>query len=80
MQFLGMISYSLYLSHWIVLLVLQRRFGDPGMIVSLAVVLAVGTTLFHLVERPAIAFSRRIAGASAARPIRSAVPAEPAGR
>jgi peptidoglycan/LPS O-acetylase OafA/YrhL len=80
MQFLGLISYSLYLSHWIVLLVLQRYLGDPGAIVSLAAVLAVGTALFYLVEQPAIAFSRRIAGGARVRVERPTLPAEPVGR
>lgn len=69
---LGEISYSLYLVHW-TLLVLFSQFGQvlPGWSVApvlvqdalqLGVCLAVSAVTYRLIERPARAFGRRLAG------------------
>ena len=59
-QWLGRISYSLYLSNWIVLTVAKRAFGPWGGVAALPAVLLVAYLVWRLVERPSIMASRRI--------------------
>ena len=66
-QWLGRISYSLYLSHWAVISALHGIWGRPGAILEIPVCLAVGHGVWLVVERPSIAWSRRIQGRLAAQ-------------
>ena len=62
-QWLGQISYSLYLSHWLVLSLAIQAFGPwVGGIGALPVALAVGWLVWWAAERPSIWASRRIGG------------------
>ena len=56
---LGKVSFSLYLSHQIVLHVLYVRFGLPGLLVAVPLCFAVASLLCRFVERPSIDLSRR---------------------
>jgi peptidoglycan/LPS O-acetylase OafA/YrhL len=56
---LGRISYSLYLSHWVVISACVDAFGRSGLWLAWTVVLPVGWLLWLLVERPSIKLSRR---------------------
>ena len=58
-QWLGTISYSLYLVHWPVLVVLHRGFGKWGVVAALPASLVVAYGLWWAVERPSIALARR---------------------
>jgi len=70
--FLGKVSYSIYLSHYLVVVVLRHVSaklvtGAPGplrscfmLVVYLAIVVAVGYMLFRAVEDPARRFLRRV--------------------
>lgn len=57
-QWLGRISYSLYLSHALVIALAVRTFGPWGGVAALPAVFAVGWLIWRLVERPSIALSR----------------------
>jgi peptidoglycan/LPS O-acetylase OafA/YrhL len=59
-QWLGRISYSLYLSHVLVLTLAVRAFGPWGGVMAAPLTLAVGWMVWWSVDRPAIAASRRI--------------------
>ena len=60
-QWLGRISYSLYLSHWLVLTVAWRAFGpEIGGAISFPIALAVGWLVWWTVERPSTRASQRI--------------------
>jgi peptidoglycan/LPS O-acetylase OafA/YrhL len=65
-QWLGKVSYSLYVSHWIVIRALAIAFGHFGALAGLPVSLAVAWVLWRFVEAPSIALSRRL-GRPAAR-------------
>jgi peptidoglycan/LPS O-acetylase OafA/YrhL len=65
-QFLGRISYSLYLSHWLVLRGATAAWGMAGTILAIPAVFAVAWLTWRVVERPSIALSRRIGAARAA--------------
>ncbi len=56
---LGRISYSLYLSHWVVISACMDAFGPRGLWVAWVTVLPAGWLVWLLVERPSIAISRR---------------------
>jgi peptidoglycan/LPS O-acetylase OafA/YrhL len=66
-QWLGRISYSLYLTHWLVLALATRAFGPWGAVAALPAVFAVAWLVWRSVERPSIWASRWIGRASAAR-------------
>jgi len=59
---LGRISYSLYLSHWIILNSLALALGKIGIMLAVPMVLPVAWLLWRTVEQPSIRWSR-IAGA-----------------
>jgi len=59
-QFLGRISYSLYLTHWLVLRGATAAWGMAGTILALPAVFAVAWLTWRVVELPSIALSRRI--------------------
>ena len=66
-QWIGRISYSLYLTHWLVFRLAQDRFGDAGLIASVPVAFFVGWLVWRFVETPSIALSRRIGSVPKAR-------------
>ncbi len=57
-QWLGRISYSLYLSHALVLVLAVRAFGPWGGVAAVPVTFAVGWLVWRIIERPSIATSR----------------------
>ena len=73
-MFLGEISFSLYLTHWIIIQVFNwlRKNGLPWgpttiAIASLLVVFSLSMTTYHLIEMPARKWGRRLALANAIR-------------
>ncbi|MBR0939102.1 acyltransferase [Bradyrhizobium jicamae] len=62
-QWLGKISYSLYLSHWLVLTLLWRWFGPwTAALIGLPSALALGYFVWRWIEKPSISASRRVDG------------------
>ena len=61
-QWLGRCSYSLYLSHWVVLAALYRLWGAGSAVVAIPLALGVGHALWWAVERPSIVLSHRVTG------------------
>ena len=59
-QWLGRISYSLYLSHWLVFVLANRYFGGWGVVASIPVAFVVAWVVWRFVEAPSIRLSRRI--------------------
>ena len=59
-QWLGRVSYSLYLSHALVMKVFVRAFGAWGGVVAIPAALGIGWLIWWSVERPSIKVSRRI--------------------
>lgn len=59
-QWVGKISYSLYLSHWLVFALAREAFGPIGGIVALPLAFPVGWLVWRMIERPSIAASRRV--------------------
>ena len=67
LQWLGKISYSLYLSHWLVFALAQQALGPYGALAALPLSLPVGWLVWAAIERPSIAASRRLKKVLAAR-------------
>jgi peptidoglycan/LPS O-acetylase OafA/YrhL len=59
-QWLGRISYSLYLTHWLVLHAAARWGGAPGTIVGIPLAFGVAWGVWRLVEWPSIVLSRKV--------------------
>jgi peptidoglycan/LPS O-acetylase OafA/YrhL len=59
-QWLGRISYSLYLSHALVLKVFVHAFGAWGGVLAIPAALCIGWLIWWGVERPSIKLSRKI--------------------
>lgn len=59
-QFFGRISYSLYLTHWLVFAIAQRHFGLRGLVLSLPLAFVVGWLVWRFVETPSLLASRRL--------------------
>ncbi len=74
---LGKISYSLYLSHWLVFALAMRAFGPIGALYALPLAFPVGWALWATVEQPSINASRRLK-AWAAQPRLASQAATPA--
>ncbi len=58
-QWLGRISYSLYLSHALVLATAVKALGPAGGVWALPAVFAVGWLVWRTVERPSLELSRQ---------------------
>jgi len=78
LAWVGVVSYSLYLFHPVVLYPLHRAFQalaphrvDLALLMALEFVLAIGlaAAVFYTVERPAIALGRRLSGQGRAAPL-----------
>lgn len=61
-QFLGRISYSLYLMHWLVLRALTQAIGWPGTLIGVPISFVVAWGVWWAVEAPSIRLSRAAAG------------------
>ncbi len=61
-QFLGRVSYSLYLSHWLVINAVVMVVGLWGALLAVPVAFGVAWLLERWLERPSILLSRRLAG------------------
>ncbi len=59
-QWLGRISYSLYLSHWLILHASAEAFGWPGVLVGAVLCFPAGWCVWRWVERPSIRLSRAV--------------------
>ncbi len=59
-QWLGRVSYSLYLSHWLVLHALTRALGWPGAVAGAALSFPVAWCVWRWLEWPSIRASRAI--------------------
>ncbi len=59
-QWLGQVSYSLYLTHFLVLLLFVRWFGNGGVILGFPAMLGVAWLTWWAVERPSVLLSRRV--------------------
>jgi peptidoglycan/LPS O-acetylase OafA/YrhL len=59
-QFLGKISYSLYLTHWLVLEMALRQLGFWGVCAAIPLCFPIAWLVWWAVERPSIAASRRV--------------------
>ena len=57
----GRISYSLYLTHWIVIVVCNLRIPSIAMYVQIPLCLAVAQLIWMTIERPSILLSRYVA-------------------
>ena len=61
-QFFGRISYSLYLYHWLIFVLVQNYFGDRSFVFRVAVMLPLsiflGWASYRWVERPGLQFGR----------------------
>ena len=70
-QWLGRVSYSLYLSHWPVMLMLLGVFGRVGIVCGMPSVVGVDWLVWKYLERASIALSRQVSasGAHAVVPI-----------
>ena len=59
-QWLGRISYSLYLTHWLVFELAQRTLGIWGPVALLPLTFFIGWLVWRFVERPSIRYSRNL--------------------
>ena len=59
-QWLGKISYSLYLSHWLILVLAQRWFGPQGALAVVPLTFAVGWLVWRAIEAPSIRASHAV--------------------
>jgi peptidoglycan/LPS O-acetylase OafA/YrhL len=59
-QFLGRISYSLYLMHWLVLRALTQALGWPGTLIAVPLSFVVAWCVWRAVEAPSIRLSRAV--------------------
>jgi peptidoglycan/LPS O-acetylase OafA/YrhL len=59
-QWLGKISYSLYLSHWPLLRLSVLLMGKPGLLLAIPLVFPFAWLVWRLVEQPSIRLSRRV--------------------
>lgn len=57
-QWLGRISYSLYLSHAVIIAAAVRAFGPWGGVIALPATFAIGWLIWRTVEQPSIVLSR----------------------
>lgn len=62
---LGKISFSLYISHWVTIHAVVRMWGPEASPLALPLTLGVAWLLWRWVERPSIALSRRVTGSIA---------------
>jgi peptidoglycan/LPS O-acetylase OafA/YrhL len=67
-QFVGRISYSLYISHWAVVVFLATHFGNLSLALTIPASLLVATAVWFTVERQSIEWSRALARGLANRP------------
>jgi peptidoglycan/LPS O-acetylase OafA/YrhL len=75
-QWIGKVSYSLYLTHLFVFEIGQSRFGLPGLAAALPVTFPVAWIVWRYVETPSIELSRAVAR-RAQRALDYAKPAPP---
>lgn len=59
-QWLGKVSYSLYLTHWMVFAVAARHYGEAGIFAAPPAALLIGWLVWRFVETPSILLSREI--------------------
>jgi peptidoglycan/LPS O-acetylase OafA/YrhL len=59
-QWLGRISYSLYLTHWLVFALAMRLVGPWGAVGAIPAAFLIGWLIWRFVERPSIHASRRV--------------------
>ena len=57
-QWLGKVSYSLYLTHWLVLVAAHRYLGPNGVLAAVPLALAIGWLVWRWIEVPSIRASR----------------------
>jgi peptidoglycan/LPS O-acetylase OafA/YrhL len=57
---LGLISYSVYLMHPLLLVISAKWLPDTGMAFLIIGTLILATTTYHLVEKPCIELGRRV--------------------
>jgi len=67
-QWLGKISYSLYLTHWLVLTAVLRHLGPHWVLAAIPLTLVVGWLTWRFIELPSIRVSRAIAKARMRKP------------
>lgn len=66
MQMLGRISYSLYLTHWLVLRLAARTMGPAGVVLCTPLAFLVAAAVYAHVERPSLMLSRSLGCVSVA--------------
>jgi peptidoglycan/LPS O-acetylase OafA/YrhL len=74
LRFIGVLSYSLYLLHLVVIGVVTMRWNLHGVlagVLSLAISIAIAWAIHHAIERPASRLRRRLAHAVVREPARA---------